>query len=359
MDFSLSSEERMIRDTVRQFIANEVMPVEPEVLKNERNGRPAISDDTLKRLQDKAKTLGFWGINTPKQYGGAELGWLMTALIYVELGRTYVPFMFGGSADNILYEGSKEQQERYLLPTIAGDRRSCFALTEPGVGSDAGNIRTLAVKEGKHWVINGEKIFITNGNEADFCMVLAVTDRSKGPHQGISCFLVDRDMGWRSTPIQTMGEWTPASLVLDNVRVPEENLLGEEGHGLALGMRRIGHARWAIAARAVGAAERLLEMAIQQANTRVTFGQPLADRQAIQWMIADSTVEIEATKWMTYRAAWMLDQGVDNRHMASMSKLYGGRHGQPRGRPCAANPWRHGIHKRLADRTVVPGYAAV
>lgn len=323
MDFSLSSEERMIRDTVRQFIANEVMPLEPEVLKNERNGRPAISDDTLKRLQDKAKSLGFWGINTPKQYGGAELGWLMTALIYVELGRTYVPFMFGGSADNILYEGTKEQQERYLLPTIAGDRRSCFALTEPGAGSDAGNIRTAAVKEGKHWVINGEKIFITNGNEADFCMVLAVTDRSKGPHQGISCFLVDRDMGWRSTPIQTMGEWSPASLVFDNVRVPEENLLGEEGRGLALGMRWIGNARWAIAARAVGAAERLLEMAIQQANTRVTFGQPLADRQAIQWMIADSAVEIEATKWMTYRAAWMLDQGMDNRHMASMSKLYG------------------------------------
>lgn len=323
MDFSLSSEERMIRDTARQFVTKEVMPLESLVLRREREGKPGVDPEMLRSLQEKAKTIGFWGINTPKQYGGADLGWLMTALIYVELGRTFVPFMFGGSADNILYEGTPEQQQRYLIPTIEGKRQSCFALTEPGAGSDAGNIRTTAVKDGDHWVINGEKIFITNGNEADFCMVLAVTDAKKDPHQGISCFLVDRDMGWRSTPIQTMGEWSPASLVFDNVSVPEENLLGEEGQGLALGMRWIGHARWAIAARAIGAAERLMEMAIDHAKSRVTFGEPLANRQAIQWMIADSAVEIEATKWMTYHAAWMLDRGMDNRHMASMAKLYG------------------------------------
>jgi acyl-CoA dehydrogenase len=120
-----------------------------------------------------------------------------------------------------------------------------------------------------------------------------------------------------------MGEWDPAALIFDNVRVPQENILGEEGHGFDLAMRWIGAARWAIPARAIGACERMLEMAIEHAKNRVTFGHPLAERQAIQWMIADSAVEIEATKWITLRAAWLADRGLDNRHQAAMSKLYG------------------------------------
>lgn len=245
------------------------------------------------------------------------------AVTFEELGRTFVPFSFGGTADNILYHCDAEQAARYLIPTIEGQRSSCFTLTEPGAGSDAGNIRTTAVRDGGDWVINGEKVFITNGNDADFAMVFAVTDKTKGPHEGISCFLVDREMGWHSSPIPTMGEWDPGALVFDNVRVPQENMLGAEGRGFQLAMRWIGGARWAIPARAIGAAERLLSMAIDHSKTRVTFGEPLSNRQAIQWMIADSAVEIEATRWMTYRAAWMADQGMDNRHQASMAKLYG------------------------------------
>lgn len=323
MDFRLTDEERMIRDTVRDFVSREIMPLEPDVMQNEREGRPGLSEETLKALQQKARDIGFWGINTPEEYGGANLGSLAMAVTYEELGRTFVPFHFGGTADNILYACNPEQKKRYLIPTIEGTRRSCFALTEPGAGSDAGNIRTTAVRDGRDWVINGEKIFITNGNEADFAMVFAVTDKSQGPHRGISCFLVDRDMGWRSTPVRTMGEWDPGALVFDNVRVPEENMLGEEGRGFALAMRWIGAARWIIPARAIGAAERLLDMALEHSRTRVTFGQPLSERQAIQWMIADSAVEIEATRWMTYRAAWMADQGLDNRHQSSLAKLYG------------------------------------
>lgn len=323
MDFNLSPEERLIRDTVRDFIQQEVMPLEPDVLANERQGLPSISEEKLRDLQEKARTIGFWGINTPEKYGGANLGSLAMAVTYEELGRTFVPFQFGGTADNILYQCNPEQEQRYLIPTIEGRRRSCFALTEPGAGSDAGNIRTTAVKDGGEWVINGEKIFITNGNEADFAMVFAVTDKSRGPHQGISCFLVDREMGWRSTRVPTMGEWDPGALVFENVRVPEENMLGEEGRGFQLAMRWIGAARWAIPARAIGSAERLLNMAIAHSRNRVTFGEPIANRQAIQWMIADCAVEIEATRWMTYRAAWMADQGLDNRHQSSMAKLYG------------------------------------
>lgn len=323
MDFRLGKEEKMIQQTVRNFVKNELMPLEQDVLRNEREGRPGVPDEQLKELQLKAKRLGFWGINTPEEYGGANLGSLATAITLMELGRTFVPFSFGGSADNILYHCKDEQKQRYLIPTIEGVRRSCFALTEPGAGSDVGNIRLTAVKDGDEWVLNGEKIFITNGNEADFAMVFAVTDTKKGSHGGITCFLVDREMGWRSERIDTMGEWDPAALIFEDVRVPEANILGELGHGFDLGMKWIGAARWAIPARAVGASEHLLNMAIEHATSRVTFGKPISERQAIQWMIADSAVEIEATKWITLKAAWMADEGLDNRHQAALSKLYG------------------------------------
>lgn len=323
VDFTLSYEEAQIRDTVRSFIDNEVVPLEPEVLRRERAGLPGIEPERLRELQLKAKEAGFWGINTPEEYGGIDLGPVMTAIIAMETGRTFVPFSFGGSADNILYEGNEEQKRRYLVPTIEGERHSCFAITEPGAGSDAKNIRTTAVQDGTDWVINGEKTFITGGNEADFAMVFAVTDKEKGADGGITCFLADRDTGWKSEPIDTMGEWAPASLVFDDVRVPDDNVLGEVGQGFNLAMRWIGRGRWMIPARAIGSAERLLQMGLDHARTRVTFGQPIADRQAIQWMIADSQVEIEAAKWLTLYAAWRSENEKDPRHASSIAKLYG------------------------------------
>lgn len=323
MDFSLTAEQKMIQRTVREFVRKELLPLEQQVLENERKGRPSLAQEQLQALQLKAKALGFWGLNTPEEYGGANLGSMMTALVLMELGRTFVPFAFGGGADNILYYCNEEQKEKYLLPTIAGTKRSCFALTEPGAGSDAGAIRMSAVEDGDTYVLNGEKIFITNGNEADFAMVFAVTDKEKGARGGVTCFLVDRAMGWRSERVHTMGEWHPAALIFENVRVPKANILGEVGGGFNIGLEWIGQARWVIPARAVGASERLLQMAIDQAKMRTTFGKPLADRQAIQWMIADSAVEIDATRWITLKAAWMADHGLDNRHQASMAKLYG------------------------------------
>src|SRR6201992_1841421 len=211
IDFSLSEEERAVRDTIRQFIAREVMPLEDQVLRNERQGLPALEDGQLEELQRKARAGGWWGINTPEEYGGIALGPVMPAISAMETGRTYVPFRFGGTADNILYAGTDAQKQQYLIPTINGERRSCFAITEPGAGSDARNIRTRAVKDGGDWVINGEKTFITNGNEADFVMVFAVTDPEKGADGGVTCFLVDRDMGWKSEPIPPLGEGGPGA----------------------------------------------------------------------------------------------------------------------------------------------------
>jgi acyl-CoA dehydrogenase len=318
VDFSLSDEERQIRDTVRAFIEKEVMPLEPDVLRNERTGRPGIERETLRELQAKARRSGFWGVTTPEEYGGMNLGAVMAAIIAMETGRTFVPFDFGGYADNILYAGNEEQQQRYLIPTIEGERISCFAITEPGAGSDARSIRTTARKDGGDYVISGEKTFITRGNDADFVMVFAVV-----PDEGVTCFLADRDMGWKSEPIPTMGEWGPASLVFDDVRVPAANVLGEVGKGFDLAMAWIRRGRFMIPARAIGSAERLLQMAIDYAKIRVSMGHPIAEYQAIQWQIADSQVEIEGAKWLTLYAAWRVQQGLDARHASSIAKLNG------------------------------------
>jgi acyl-CoA dehydrogenase len=324
MDLTLGEEEREIREWVRTFVTKEVMPLEPQVLERERDGERGVTLDEVRALQDKARESGFFGVHTPEEYGGMGLGAVMTALIETELGRTFVPFRFGGEADNILFDANDEQKETYLRPTIDGTRRSCFAITEPGAGSDARNIRTSAVRDGDEWVINGEKTFITGGDLADFTMVFAVTDKEKGADGGVTCFLVDREAGWTSAVIPTMGEWGPASLSFQDVRVPHSAILGEEGRGFELAMRWIGKGRYLLPARALGACERLVEMAMDQAKNRVTFGEPIANRQAIQWMIADSAVEIEALRWLVLTAAWQVDHGVDSRQAQSMAKLYGG-----------------------------------
>lgn len=326
MHLRLTEEQKMVQETIRKFVEKELMPLENEVLRRSLEGKPDLPEGKLEELQEKAKQAGFWGINTPAEYGGADLGHVMQAIVTMEISKTFVPFRFGGSADNILYYGNDEQKKKYLIPTINGEKKSCFAMTEPDAGSDTRNLKTTAVKDGDEWVINGEKTFITGGNEADFVMVIAVTDKeahARNGRDGVTCFIVDRDMGWRSEYIHTMGDWGPASLIFENVRVPEENILGELHGGYKLGLEWIGYARWIVGARAVGAAERLLQMAIDYSKERKTFGKPIADRQAIQWMIADSAVEIEATKWLVLNAAFTLDRGEDNRHLASMAKLYG------------------------------------
>jgi acyl-CoA dehydrogenase len=324
MDFSLSDEERAIRDTARRFITREVMPLEQQALVRERRHQPGLEHSELRELQLKAKEFGFWGLATPSEYGGMDLPAVLQSLIFTEVGRTFVQFRFGGEADNILFYANDEQKKEYLLPTISGERISCFAITEPGAGSDAANIKLRARRDGDDWVLNGEKTFITQGHDADFVIVVAVTDPEQDVRKGGStAFLVDRSMGWRSEFIQTMGEGGPASLIFDDVRVPARNILGEIGQGFELGMKWIGKGRYLIPSTALGIAERALGMAIEHANTRETFGRKIGENQAIQWMIADSEVELEAARWLILKAAWTVDQGGDPRHASSMAKLYG------------------------------------
>ena len=323
MDFALTDEQHSIRDTARKFIENEVMPLEPEVLRRERRGESALTHEELRALQQKAKEFGFWGLGTPAEYGGAELPAVTQSLVWTEVGRTFVPFAFGGETDVILYKADERQQQTYLLPAIEGTRASCFAVTEPDAGSDLTAIRMRARRDGDDWILHGEKTFITRGQEADFAIVIAVTDPEKGYRGGFTAFIVDRDMGWTSAPIETMGPARPISMSFEEVRVPAANVLGELGDGFKLAMEWIGRGRYVIPSVALGAAERLLTMAIEYANQRETFGSPIGEHQMIQAMIADSEVELESARWLVLLAAWTVDQGRDPRHHSSMAKLSG------------------------------------
>jgi acyl-CoA dehydrogenase len=323
MDFSLTDEQRDLRDTARAFITKEVMPLEPELLQRERRGESGLPHAELRALQAKAKDFGFWGLGTPAAFGGADLPTVTQALIWTEVGKSFVPFMFGGETDVILYKANAEQQQEYLLPALEGTRASCFAVTEPDAGSDLTAIRMRARRDGDDWILNGEKTFITRGQEADFSIVIAVTDPELGYKGGFTAFIVDRAMGWESSVIDTMGPARPISMSFDDVRVPARNVLGEVGDGFPLAMEWIGRGRWRIPAVAIGAAERMLTMAIEYANQRRTFGKNIGEHQMIQAMIADSEVELESARWLVLLAAWTVDQGADPRHHASMAKLAG------------------------------------
>ena len=323
MDFALSDEQKMILQTVREFVRRDLAPLLPEVQKAEIRGERFPDRSTTRELQQKAKTAGLWGLLTPEEHGGADLGLLMTALISIETARSLVSFNYGGSADNILYAGTDEQKQKYLLPTINGERRSCFALSEPGTGSDATNIQTRAIKDGGDWVINGQKTWISGAHDADFAIVFAVTDPEKRANGGITAFLVDREMGWKDQPIAMMSSWEAADVFFDSVRVPTCNVLGDVGNGFGLAMQWIGQGRVLIPARAVGQAQALLQLGLDYARQRQAFGQPIANYQAIQWMLADSAIDIEQVKWPTLHAAWMADCGRDARHYASIAKVSG------------------------------------
>ncbi len=322
MDFSLTDEQRAIRDTVRDFVDRELKPREQFLMQSEASGGPAhMSESEERELQLKAKASGLWGIDTPEEYGGVNFDWVTQALVNIELGRTFVHFNFGGTAPEVLYYLNEEQKARYLVPTIAGDRKFCFCLSEPGVGSDAHNISTTAVRDGDDWIINGEKTWITVGNEADYALVFCKTPQEG---EGVTAFLVDRDMGWKSSPIRMMGAHDPAAISFEDVRVPNANMFGGIGEGFKYAMRFIHRNRAIILpAREIGASERLLQMATDYAQQRITFGEPLSQRENIRFMIAESEIEIRALKLLTLNAAWQNDAGHDVRHASCVTKYYG------------------------------------
>ena len=325
MDWELPDELKLLQETVREFVERELIPIEMSVPDGEE-----VPASILTPLQAKARELGLWMIDVPSELGGAGLGLLEQALITEELGRTVaMPFrgnpLFGTHLTPILRACNEDQHERYVLPVLRGEKRPCFAQSEPEAGSDPAAMRTRAVRDGEEWVMNGMKRYITLAHRSDFATVLAVTDPEAPRGGGISCFLVDLASPGVSLlrPQPTMMGDAPWEIAFDDVRVPAANLVGDEGGGFALGQgfltvgRVLGHG-----AHPVGVAQRALDLAIDYAKTRVTFGQPLGDRQAIQFMIADSAIEIHAARLMVHRCAWRYDQGLDTREESYMVKVY-------------------------------------
>jgi (R)-benzylsuccinyl-CoA dehydrogenase len=325
-------ETKLFRETVRQFVESELIPLERLVIEREAerglNSGQILPPEVLDRIHSRAKELDLWGIDVPKEYGGLGLGAVAKMILVEEFNRSIVPLRLPPESPNLKFLESvctPEQREKYLLPYAAAETRSSLALTEPGAGSDVSQIQTTAVRADGGWVINGSKIFITNADIADFFIVIAVTDPVKRARGGMTAFFVDK-----GTPGLTVGKHTatmgadvPYDLYFDDMFVPDDHVAGEVGKAFVPLSNRLGIRRIEISARCVGMGERLLDMMVEQAKSRETFGKPLAARQAIQWWIADTQIELHAARLMVEDAAAKLDSGVtDIRREASATKVF-------------------------------------
>jgi acyl-CoA dehydrogenase len=324
MDFELPEELRILKAGLRRFVDTELIPIERQTTEGEY-----IKPDYLQRFQQRAKELGIWQLEVPEEYGGGGMSVLACAVVWEELSRTIaIPArgegITGPAPRAMLYALKGEMREKYLFPVLRGEKKACFAQTEPDAGSDPGGMRTTAVRDGESYVINGVKRFITGAGHADFMQLIAATDRAKGSRGGISCFLVDMDTpGVKiGTRYQTMMGDAPWEIVLDNVLVPASHRVGEEGEGMRFGQQWLNIGRVKHGARALGVAERCLEMASSYAKQRSTFGRPLADRQAVQWMLADMFIELQAARLLVYKTAVRLDHGEEAREDAYVAKYF-------------------------------------
>ncbi|MBI4504967.1 MAG: acyl-CoA dehydrogenase family protein [Chloroflexi bacterium] len=326
MEFTMPEELRLLQQTVRRFVQEEIVPLE-------RTHPDGMVYEEEQRWRAKTRDMGLFMMHAPVEYGGGGVNTLGMALVYEETAKTVLSaeFLFGIDQPNpaaLFATATREQRERYMLPIIRGERFWGFALSEPQAGSDAARIQTTAVRDGDSWVVNGRKLWISRMMVADFCVLFAVTDKTKGA-RGISALIIDRDLpGFEVVrQIPTMGEMRnsvrgPTEMVLDNVRVPASALLGEEGQGFRIAQGRLGAQRTAIAARCVGMADRALTMAIDYTKQRVTFGEPVASRQGVQWMFADAMVRLHAARLLNYHCAWKWDEGQEVRQEASIVKLF-------------------------------------
>ena len=324
IDFAIPEDTRLLVETVRRFVAQEVQPLEQEV---EALGE--VPPEKLRALKAKARELGLFAMNMPEDVGGGGLSVLEMCLVEEQLGQTSDALIrrIFGQVYPMLLACRGDQRERYLLPTVRGEKIVAMAITEPGAGSDAASIATTARLEGDEWVLDGTKHYISDGDIADYTIVMALTDREKRARGGITLFLVDKDTpGFtvaRRQPMMGHRGYGHAELSFTDCRIPKDAILGELGGGFKLIMSsvsgiRLGH----IGARCAGMAQRVLEMMRTYATERRQFGQPIGEFQMVQQMIADSAAEIFATRMMVLNTAWEIDQGRDPRDKVSMVKFY-------------------------------------
>jgi len=333
IDFQLTEEQEQMRQLAHRFAEREIRPVAAEYDE---------SEEMPWSVMEKAAQIGLTSFQYPEEYGGGGVISALTACLVVEelawgcLGIATAIVGAGLAAVPIMLAGNEEQKARYL-PWFCDDdppprrggqggvRLGSFALTEPEAGSDVASIRTTAVRQGDHYVLNGQKRFITHGGIADLYVIFATVDRSLG-HQGITAFIVEGDAPGLSAGKKEekmgMRACHTGDVILEDVRVPVENRLGEEGEGFYIAMQAFEHTRPTVAACAVGVARAAYEYALQYAQERVQFGKPIIAKQAIRFMLADMATEIDAARLLAWRAAWRVDQGLPCNIQASMAKVY-------------------------------------
>ncbi|ACJ35089.1 acyl-CoA dehydrogenase [Anoxybacillus flavithermus] len=324
MNFQLSEEHEMIRKMVRDFAKNEVAPTAAERDEEERFDRDIFN---------KMAELGLTGIPWPEEYGGIGSDYLAYVIAVEELSKVCASTGVTLSAHISLASwpiykfGTEQQKQTYLRALATGEKLGAYGLSEPGAGSDVSAMKTRAVRDGDHYVLNGSKVWITNGGEADIYVVFAVTDPEK-KHRGISAFIVEKGtpgfsigkkekkLGIRSSPT--------TELIFEDCRIPKENLLGEEGEGFKIAMMTLDGGRNGIAAQAVGIAQGALDAAVEYAKGRVQFGKPIAEQQGIAFKLADMATAIEAARLLTYQAAWLESNGLPYGKESAMAKLFAG-----------------------------------
>lgn len=320
----LDDELLALRDLVSTFMKKEVRPLE-ETLEHDANWP---EEESLKKLQAKARAMGIWCMASPEKYGGSGLSVLEQVIVIEEASKcrmgAYNPACgaFGWDPPNSIYGGTEAQIQKYAVPTIERGEKTFMHLTEPTGGSDpARSVRTTATKTDAGWLINGNKLFVSATKEARWGILFART--GEGRH-GISCFIVERDTpGMSINPIPVIRSWYPYEVRYENVELPHDALLGEVGHGFDLSQAFLSHGRIPYAAGCIGVAEAAMEIAVDWARERATFGSKLADKQAIQWMLADSEIELRAARLLVYDAASKADRGEPFKVEASIAKVYG------------------------------------
>ena len=323
MDFKFSEEHNMLRDMVRKFVDQDVKPIAARIDKEK-----AIPDELLKKAAD----LGLMGIPFPEEYGGSDLGETGACIMLEELGHGCASTAVTISAhqslagSSIYLDGTDEQKEKYLVPLAKGEKLGAFALTEPEAGSDAASIKTSAVRDGDDFVINGTKIWITNGNNADIIVVFAVTDPKLGARGGVSAFIVESNTsGFKVGTIEEkMGirGSTTAELIFEDMRVSMDNMLGVYGAGFITAMKALDIGRLSLGAAALGASKELLDLSLKFSKERKQFNLPICEHQAVQFMLAEMNEKIYAMEGMVYRTANMVDNGEKFTRESAIVKIF-------------------------------------
>lgn len=332
MDFSIPSHVQDITRRVREFIDKEVIPVETRLRVNAED----LTIDILRELRRKAKAAGLWAPTMPKELGGMGLSLQEIVPVFEAAGRSLIgPIAIHCSAPDegnmhlLHLFANDEQRESYLKPLVAGEIFSAFSMTEPppGAGSDPTMLRTTAERDGDDWIINGHKWFTSNGEVASFLIIMAVSNPDVPTHKGATLFLAPIDAPGveivRDVPTMGVKDFGGhVEIRYNNLRVPNSAILGKEGEGFALTQHRLGPARLTHCMRWTGIAQRALEIATEYAATRHAFGGPLSDQQSIQWMLADSAMELHAGRMLINHSAWLLANGEQARQETSMTKVF-------------------------------------